>query len=107
MFAAGSEPVRAEKAAQFCMNDSVEETVHFVVEYKDGNRAEKHDSEQFKKGEKCVSVPTEATDVTMDIYKQTFIVWSKVCSKTWTAAPEEDIHVILHEGESGLVCEGL
>ena len=106
-FGLSSHDVRAEDGIQYCVDNAVKVSSHFDVQFKNGTRSEKIDSEPYKEGDKCVEVPAGATDVVMTVYRQRLIVWTKVCTKSWDSVPAEGPHVTLQEGSSGLECAGI
>jgi hypothetical protein len=102
-----SRDVRAQDGIKFCVTNSAKVSSHFDVHYKNGSVSEKVDSGPFKAGEKCVEVPAGSTDVALTVYRQRFIVWTKVCTKSWDSVPEEGSNVTLQDGSSGLECTGI
>jgi hypothetical protein len=99
--------VRADEPTKFCVNNVAEEVMRFEVTFKDGDQDMKVDSHRLTKGEKCLEVPSTATEVEFSLYEKFLIVWTSVCSKSWPTAPAEGVRVELKDSSSGLECAGL
>jgi hypothetical protein len=103
-----AQDVLAAETVDFCVNNVKGSEVHFSVHYKEENQILKKDSGQYGNGqEKCIDVPTDATNIELTVYKSRFIVWAKACTKSWPTPPEAAVHVNVSGGTMGVECEGL
>lgn len=107
VLAVGTLAVQADETTQICINDTAKKSMHFNVQFKDGGKTAKMDSEPFDKGEKCLDIPASSTDLELNVYRKKFIIWAKVCTKSWTTAPVESIHGELAESSAGIECAGI
>ncbi len=100
--------VRAAENVGFCVDNVKGSEAHFTVGYKEGAKAFEEDSGQYGIGqEKCIDVPTDATDIELTVYKSRFIVWAKACTKSWPTSPETAVHVNVSGGTFGVECGGI
>jgi len=104
---AGTSGLHAGETTQICIKDTAEESMHFNVHFKDGGKTKKLDSEPFDTGEKCLDVPADSTNVELDVYKKNFIIWDKVCTKSWAEAPPETVRGELANTAEGIGCVGI
>jgi hypothetical protein len=104
-----SQDVLAAETVGICVNNVKGSDAHFTVDYKDGATAMAEDSEEYSQGnEKCIDVPAAATDVKLTVFKTRLILWSEACSKSWSTAPEQPVHVKVSGSTFGSAeCEGL
>ncbi len=107
VFILGLPGAHADETTQICINDTANKSMHFDVHFKDGGKTMKMDSEPFDSGEKCLDIPLGSTDVELNIYKKMFIIWDKVCTKSWSEAPSESFHGELAETSAGIECVGI
>ena len=99
--------VHADETTQICINDTAKKSMHFDVHFKDGAKTKKMDSEPFDKGEKCLDIPVSSTDLELNVYKKKFIIWAKVCTKSWATTPTESVHGELVKSSAGMECAGI
>jgi hypothetical protein len=107
-WAMSAQEVRAAETVGICVNNVKGSDAHFTVDYKDGDAAMKDDSGEYDSGrERCIEVPTNATDITLTVYKSRFILWGQACTKSWPTAPEQPAHVNVSGSTFGVACEGI
>ena len=101
--------VRAAETVGICVNNVAGAHAHFTVDYKDGDAVMADDTGEYGQGsEKCIDVPAAATDVKLTVFKTRLILWSEACSKSWSTAPEQPVHVKVSGSTFGSAeCEGL
>ena len=97
----------ADETIKVCVNNTAGEVMRFDVTFKESGTESKVDSHRHERGEKCLEIPSAATDVELTLYEKTFILWTSICSKSWPTAPTEDVRVELKESSAGLECAGL
>jgi hypothetical protein len=107
VFALSAPDVHADETIKVCVKNTAEEVMRFDVTFKESGTESKVDSHRHEKGEKCLEIPSNATDVELTLYDKTLILWTTLCSKSWPTAPTEDVRIELKESSSGLECAGI
>ncbi len=103
----GASGVHADDTIQVCIDNTAEKSMHFEVHFKNSGKTVKMDSEPFDTGEKCLDIPMDSTNLELNVYKKMFIIWDKVCTKSWPTTPPESVRGKLAESSSGIECVGI